>query len=187
MATVSNVSVGKPQVGGAISVAPIGAAIPDNALEDLSAAYANLGYVSEDGLTNTNSPESDKVKAWGGDTVLVLQTAKEDTFSFTLIETKNEDVLKFVYGDDNVSGDLSTGLTITANATEQVTRIVVVDMILSDGVLKRIVIPNGKISEIGEITYADESAIGYEVTLEALPDESGNTHYEYVYGGTVSG
>lgn len=180
MSDVSNVSVGKPKTGGAIYVAPLSATLPTDATTTLGAAFKALGYVSEDGLVNTNSPESDKIKAWGGDTVLVIQSSKEDTFTFTLIEALNEDVLKFVYGDDNVSGTLSTGLTITANADEAEARVIVIDMVLAGGVLKRIVIPNAKISEIGEITYADESAIGYETTVEALPDSSENTHYEYI-------
>ena len=178
--TVTNVSVGKPKVGGAIYVAPTGTTLPTDPTTSLDGAFKCLGYCSEDGLTNDNSPESDTIKAWGGDTVLVLQTSKEDTFGFTLIEVLNTDVLKFIYGDSNVSGDLSTGITVKANSQEAEERVIVIDMILREHAVKRIVIPRGKVSEVGTITYADEDAIGYDTTVTCTPDSAENTHYEYI-------
>lgn len=180
MATVTNVSAGKPKIGGAVSVAPLATALPTDATTALNVAFKNLGYISEDGLTNENTPETDNVKAWGGDTVLITQSEKTDTFTFTLIEVLNVDVLKFVYGDDNVTGTLADGITVKANAEEAEDREIVIDMVLRNGALKRVVIPLGRISEIGEISYTDEDAVGYEVTVTAAPDANGNTHYEYI-------
>lgn len=183
MSDVNKVSYGKPKVGGAISVAPLGSPLPKDAKSELEAAYKNLGYVSEDGLTNANSPDADRIKAWGGDTVLVVSTEKPDTFEFTLIETVNVDVLKVVYGEDNVVGDLATGITVTANADQALPHVYVIDMTLKNKTLKRIVIPNGVVSETGDVEYKDDEAVGYNITVDALPDDRGNTHYEYILGG----
>lgn len=181
MATkTANVSIGKPKIGGAISVAPLGTELPVNATDDLAVAYKGLGYISDAGLVNTNTASTESVKAWGGDEVINLQKEKPDTFKFTLLEALSVDVLKFVYTEDNVSGTLEDGIEIKANAQEAKECVLVFDMIMRDGALKRIVCPNAKVINVGDITYADASAVGYETTISALPDAGGNTHYEYI-------
>lgn len=180
-----NVSVGKPKVGGAIFRAPAGTALPTDAKTALNAAFAPVGYISDSGVVNSNSPSSDSVKAWGGDTVCNYQTEKPDTFKFTMLESLRDTVLKAVYGDSNVSGSLTAGLTVKANSTEQARCAWVIDMILQNNTLKRVVIPGAKVTAVGDITYVDGQPIGYEVTLSAEPDSSGNTHYEYLVTSTT--
>src|SRR5690554_1241092 len=130
MSNSANVTAAKPKVGGAVYVAPVGTTLPTDAITALDAAFESLGYISEDGLTNANSPESEEIKAWGGDTVAVVQTGKVDTFTYTLIEATNVDVLKEVYGQDNVTGTLETGIEIKANSAELEEHCLVIDMIL---------------------------------------------------------
>lgn len=178
--TVEYVSAGKPKVGGAVYRAVSGTTLPTDASTALDAAFKALGYCSEDGLVNSNSPSVTNIKAWGGDIVLPILEEKEDTFQLTLIEAMNLEVLKAVYGSSNVTGALGTGITINANATQPVAGAWAIDMALNGGGKKRIVVPNGTITEVGDITYSDTDAIGYEITITALPDASGNTHYEYI-------
>lgn len=185
MNTAANVSAGKPKVTGAIWTAPLGTNLPEDTSEALD-GFACLGYCSDDGLTNSTNLESETIKAWGGDTVLTVQTSKEDKYGFKLIEVLNVDVLKFVYGDDNVSGSLSSGIVLKANNQELPERVIVIDMIMRDNTAKRIVIPSCKITEIGDIVYSDSEAVGYEVTVACTPDSDGNTHYEYIRKSTVS-
>lgn len=184
MSTQANVSTGKPKIGGAIYRAPLGTALPTDATTALNAAFKNLGYVSEDGLVNSNTAESESIKAWGGDVVANLQTEKPDTFTATFIEAMNEDVLKATYGDSNVTGALATGLTIKANSEVLPVASWVVDMVLGDH-MKRIVIAQGQVTEVGDIEYKDDTVIGYPLTISAYPGgwtdtNDQDTHKEFI-------
>src|SRR5690625_5625853 len=145
MSNVQNVSTAKPRIGGAIYSAPLGAELPTEAITELDSEFKSLGYISEDGMSNENTPESENIVAWGGDTVASVQTSKEDNFTYTLIEATNINVLKEIYGTDNVTGDLETGIEIKANNQELEEHRLVNDMIIKSGSVKRIDIPKAKV------------------------------------------
>lgn len=180
MATSNLVSVGKPAVAGSIFVAPTGTTLPTDATTALPTGFTDLGYCSEDGVTNNMTKDASTIKAWGGDDVLPLQTGFSDTFGLTLIESLNVDVLKTVFTSANVSGTLANGITIAVDGAENPQMSWVVETYLRDGGKKRIVIPSASITELAEITYKDDTAIGYGITLTAMRDSSGKAHYEYI-------
>lgn len=186
MPSSSNVSAGKPKVTGAIFIAPVGTTLPTDSTTALASAFVELGYASDAGVVNSESRETETIKAWGGDTVLKPFTGKEDTFQFTLIEALNVNALKLVYGDSNVTGDLTNGISIKSAAEDLDYHSFVIEMVLN-GAIKRIVIPSAKVTEVGDITYADGEAIGYDTTLSAVPDAAGGTHYEYIKAVSNSG
>lgn len=191
MSNVSNVSTGKPKVTGAIYRAPLGTPLPTSASATLNGAFLELGYVSEDGVKNTNEPSSENIKAWGGMTVLVVQTEKPDEWVFKLIESLNPNVLETVYGSANVAYDAVNGtIAIQAKADQLADACYVIDMVMKGGAMKRVVIPDGSLSGLAEIVYKDDEAVGYEITLTALPDGSNVSHYEYIVlaagGGSIS-
>lgn len=182
---VNFVTNAKPKVDGAIFSAPLTtgqAALPTDASTALANAYKELGYISDDGWSNDSSYSSDEIKAWGGDTVLTYKSESNDNFTFKLIETLNPDVAKAVYGDSNVTVADNKISLIKKTSEDTPERCWVIDSILRGGVIKRTVIPQGKISSMEEITYADEEVVGYEVTVTAMPYNSNNDQDE-VYTG----
>lgn len=181
--TVSNVTYGKPKKTGAVYWAPSGTTLPTDASTSLDAAFVCLGYVSEDGVTNSNSPSSESIKAWGGDSVMTVSSDKADEWSLSLIEALNVDVLKAIYGPQNVSGTLRDGIVVRANSDPNEAACWVIDMLQRNNTMKRVVIPAGTITNLEDISYKDADAVAYGITISASPgDESFgyDTHKEYI-------
>ena len=177
-----NVSPGKPRVNGAIFRAPYGTPVPTDAVSKLDTTFIDLGLVSQDGVTNSNTAAKQKVYAWGGTPVMNSTTEKPDDFTITLIEAINTDVLKTVYGDANVSvSEDGKSISIKATAEDAAPATYVIDMQLGANALKRIVIPKAELSSVAEIVYQDAQPVGYKITLSALYDSAGCSHHEYIH------
>ena len=162
-----------------------GVTIPTTVSEDLDTDLKCLGYISEDGVKHTMANSDDGIKAWGGDTVLVPDVDRTDSFQFTLLEVMNEEVLKAVFVDSNVTVTPATSsapkqIAVASNSAVQPDCVWVIDMVMQGGNPKRMVIPKGAIKEIGEIVYKDDNAVGYQITVNGKADATGNTHYEYM-------
>jgi hypothetical protein len=176
-----NVTNAKPQVTGSLFTAPITAAVPTDGTSTLSAAYNQLGYANEDGITNTVETDTEEVHAWGGDLVATLQTTRKESLQLTLIESTNEHAAKEAFGDENVAVDEDTGnITILGNSKEKKEHHLVIDALLNGNKKLRVVIPRAIVTEVGDMVYADSEVVGYEITYTALPDASGNTSYRYI-------
>ena len=183
----TNVTTGKPNIGGAIYTAPIGTTVPTNATSTLDMTkFVCLGYVSEDGLSNNNEMSVDAIKAWGGNIVYRSLTEMNDEFGLSLIETENIDVLKTVYGEDHVTVDGSGNVSIDVVGEDPIERVWVFELTLRGGRAKRIVVPDGAITSRDEISYNDSDAVAYGITISAYPDSSASTHKEYLEPETVS-
>lgn len=170
-------SVGKPKaVSGAVFVAPKGTAVPTDATTALNEAFKSVGYISEDGVTNTISKSSETINSWGKLPVLTVLSEQTDEFKFTMISPRNEEALKLVFGASNVTVD-DGAISVKVNAAEPDEVAVVIEMIVA-GKAKRIIVPRGKLTDLGDIVYSDTEAIGYEVTVSALADDNDNQHYE---------
>lgn len=74
-----NVTVGKGRVTGYLFVAKAGTTLPTDATTDLSDDYKNLGYISEDGISETVDTSSEDIKDMNGDTLISSITENNKT------------------------------------------------------------------------------------------------------------
>lgn len=183
----TNVTAGKPKTSGAVFTAPVGSTLPTDAvtaITSISEAYKDLGYVSEDGLTESISITTSAIKEWGGSIVMITQDEKTATFKFKLIEYLNKEVQKFANGDDNVSGTLDTGMKVTLTDADTQERVLVFWQILRGGIPLRIVVPRCKITAIGDIAYKGNEAVAYDLTVQAIKNDSGQYYDKYMGGAS---
>lgn len=175
MGNIANIVAGKPLATGGVLIGALSATAPTGASSAVT-GFVAAGYIGEDGLTENTDRSTTKVKAWGGDTVKVLQTDYSVTYQFTFIESMNSDVLKTVYGEDNVvvtAATASTGTLHTVKLNSDVLPHKSFVFEVKDGDAKiRIYVPDGQITEVGSVTYNDGDTIAYQVTVEAFRDNA---------------
>lgn len=173
----TNVGVGKPKVTGAAFIADAGATIPTDASTELDAKFKCMGYCSEDGISITDERDSSDITAWGGDTVYTAQTSYKESFTFTPIEI-NPTVMRATYGKDNVKVEAGK-MTVTHNAAELPECPIVIETVPNSKTVTRYVVPRAKLTEKGDASLNGSDPMGRELTFSALPDDKGNTMYEY--------
>lgn len=176
-----NVHLTRTKVSGTVFVAPVGTALPESASAELDEKYENVGYIGEDGITNSTETDVTEIKELGGSTVLSIITSYSESYQFVMVET-NKTSMSLRYESANVTGEEDTGLKITHKMPTGEKHAVVIDLFLTGGKRKRICIASASVKEVGDITYAAGDAIGYDVTLACDPDDEhdGATAVEYV-------
>lgn len=178
--TADNVRVG---VTGAVYVAPTGTTLATDATTALNAAFQDLGYIHEDGVTETQDTDISDIVAWqNGAKVRKVQTSHDLMYAFTMIETSAVTLREF-YGNFAAADSVAVGDpaddTVKVNGDQLPRRSWVLSVIDGDHVL-RVVIPDGQITERGDITYANGEAVGREVTITCFPDANENKAYIYL-------
>ena len=180
-----NIDVGRPaKVGGYAFWAPVGTPLPANATADLDEKFVNLGYVSKDGLSWAPERNTTDHQDWGGDTVETTQESYGETWTITFIESLRGDLLKILFGPENVTIEEPTAakegsIEIRGNSVE-----------LPDGVFaflmksrkstRRPILPNARVTAIGEVKFTPNDLISYQATIKTKPDTAGQHYYQKI-------
>lgn len=182
MSDSSTVSVAKGKSArGAAFYAPLGSTLPTDGTTALDAAFLTLGYIGEDGITNAVDIKTTDVTEMGGQTILSVLSSRSETLEIPMLET-TEATMKVTYGAENVTVDATSGeITIHHNASGQPALIIVAEITLTGGLIKRQVVGNATISKIGDVQYHSGDAVLYDVTLACNAfNDDGDTMIEYI-------
>lgn len=196
MPYTKDVRVGAPEqvTTGAIKHAPIGTTLP--ILSDISktgvtlaAAFEGNEYVSEDGLTLAPAMSTTDIKDWSGSTVRKVLESFDGTLSWTMIST-NEGALGISFGEDHITTSAASathGEQVRAELGAHLPEAQSWAFLMKDGDARIvIVVPNGQVTEVGEVTFASNAAVGWKVTLSCYPDSSGECIYIMTDDGAVT-
>ena len=173
------VSLGKFKVGGYAYWAPSGTALPTDASAPLAAAFKLLGYLSEDGLTNTTDTDTTEIKDANGTTVMKVITSYAESYQFALLEVLRAEAAKMRYNTGAVTGT-DKSMTIKHQMPSDEDFVLVFEIAMSGDVKDRLVIGNGTRAEFGDRQVHAGDAQVYDVTVSANDMGNGVTAIEYI-------
>ena len=180
---VRNVFAAMPRATGALFRGPAGTTLPTSARTDIT-SFTDLidqGFIGEDGFTQSESRDTDKKKAFGGTVVKVLQTDYSLTIQFAFLESLNAEVLKSIYGEENVvigTEEDPDEIVVYKNKRQSPHSAWVIDVFDGDA-LNRTTIADGQITEVDDIVKVHTDTIMYTVTMECFEDANGNNLVEH--------
>lgn len=186
--TAGNVYAAMPAVSGALRTAALGTTAPTDATSALPEPdWVDLGFIGEDGFTESHQRDTTKKKAFGGSTVKVLQTEFGVTVTFKFLESLNADVLKSIFGEDNVTvtpATASDGAKIVVKKNKKVLphKSWCIDTIDGDAT-RRNYIPDGQLSMSGDVVQVHTDTIEYSVSIETFENADGDNVIEFIDDG----
>jgi hypothetical protein len=165
--------------------APPRTAQPTDLDEAPGGLWLPLGAINGDGLTATFDEDQESFIPWGLTTAFrKVTTSSERSFSATLWETLRPAVLSLMYKKPvaEMTPDEVTGRLQFAESADQAPdpRAFIWDVY--DGpVIHRYYIPEGEVTDRGDVNHQNAEMRGYELTFSAYPDDAGNTIYHTLY------
>ena len=188
--SASNVLIGAPdqKTTGAILCAPLGTMTPKTARDEIKGGgVEDSGYISEDGLTLTPEYSTSDINDWSGALVRRVLESFNGTLSWAHLET-NEQSLRVWAGDVTVKAATpTTGKQLTAALGAREHPRKQWFFRIKDGEQRVLIyVPDGQVTEAGEVTFTKSGAITWPVTLSTYPDADGNSIYIFVDDGVTS-
>lgn len=177
----ANIALSKTKVTGVVFVGDKTSKLPTDGTAALDASFTNVGYISDDGIENDADIKTTDVTEMGGTTVLTVISSYSESYAFTMDET-NAAALSLRYGAANVKTGTDGAITIDHAMPDGEALPVVIEIPMTNGKIKRILIPEASLSDVDKITYSSGDAIGYSVTLAANASDqiNGATSREWI-------
>ena len=157
-----------------------------------AAGLTTAGFITSDGVTESEDRSTEKILDWNLDVIDVVETDYGLQLTVTCAESANADVLKFIYGEENVTvteptADVPGQVHIRKGSRELENGAVMFDIKGKGGAAGRGFGAEVQVQSVGEITYTKSSLIQYPLTIDVLNDVTGTyLHTWLTQRGTVT-
>lgn len=156
---------------------PTDATTPPNTAAE-AAGLKTAGFITSDGVAESEDRSTEKILDWNLDVIDVVETDYGLQITVTCAEAANADVLKFIYGEENVtvtpaSGDTPFSVHIKKGSRELENGAIMFDIKGKGGAAGRGFAAEVQVQSVGEITYTKASLIQYPLTIDVLNDVTG--------------
>lgn len=175
-----NVSLIRAYTDGLVAVTAAGdtsVTLPTNASSGLSADFFDLGTISSDGISEATSQDRTDIFAWQGNALVrKIPGQFSKTFTFAAAETK------LLTLGIQFAGSTITQTSEGAHVAEKPPGTDIRSWVLHgiDGTrAQRVVVPNGEVTERGDVVWSSEDITVYQWTLSAYLDENGVVAHRY--------
>lgn len=171
---------------GEIYVAPVGTALPTSSTGALNAAFVGLGYVSEDGVTFTVTPEIQEISAWQSRQPVRRELVAQAVSAAFAIMQWNETTVPFAFGGGAVTNPSGSNYRYelpTSGALDE--RAVIIDAV--DGLItERFIMPRASVTDAVETSRVRTGAGLLPITLSGSQPADGSTALVYLTNDAAS-
>lgn len=165
-------------IDSAVYVGDKGATPPTDAVAAPGAAFTELGWLGDDGLTETRDVSADQKRAWQGG-ALVRTVRSSDTRKFKCVAWETTaTVMALTRPGSEVTTTAGVTHTKVKAFTGSDIRSWIIDQ--KDGDINvRKIVAQGEVVEMGDIVSKNGELVAYELTIECYPASDGTLYEEY--------
>lgn len=175
---------------GGLYIAPFGTPLPEDVDEPLDSAFANLGFISADGVSITIDSSTTPIEVWGGDEIGTLRDSYSIEYSMQLYQVLSPEVNAAIFGDENVSTQAATStqgarMRVILNSRIPKRCSLVVDSFYEDKSIRQVA-QVAQLSDLGDITLVHNEPMRLEPTFRVLKGTDGNHILQYSDDGVFA-
>lgn len=175
MATNYNSSLVRLAPDGRVLVAPLGTAEPTDTTTAFNAAFKELGWITEDGVSVTPSIDTNDVMMWQSITPVKRPITGMGLEVSMALASHNKDVLQNYLLNATFSNVSGTARFEVKNLPPSQEKMLAIEWTDDDGDTNRLILPKVTMTDRDAFTIQKSDAVAFGITFSALAGAGGYT------------